>query len=308
MIPVGQPERPTQDRVLALFRDELGYRTLGDWSDRPGNSNVEEVLLGGWLAGRGVPSQQAATAIHRLRTEASATGRTLYEANRAVYSLLRYGVGVKFEAGTPTETVPLVDWDRPEANDFAVAEEVTLRGGHERRPDVVLFLNGIAVGVLELKNSRVTVGDGIRQSLSNQRPEFNAGFFSTVQLVMAGNDSQGLRYGTVGTPEKLFLPWKEDEADDARSKLDKYLLKMCSKRSALIELIHDFILFDAGHKEAARAPHQYFGDQGCAAGMCGEKKGGIVWHTQGSGKSIMMVLLAKWILENNPNARVVIAY
>jgi type I restriction enzyme R subunit len=68
---------------------------------------------------------------------------------------------------------------------------VTLHGQHERRPDIVLYLNGIAIGVLELKNSRVSLGDGIRQSLSNQRPEFNAWFFSTVQLIFAGNDSEG---------------------------------------------------------------------------------------------------------------------
>ena len=83
------------------------------------------------------------------------------------------------------------------------SQEVTLRGKHERRPDLVLYLNGIAVGVLELKNSRVSIGDGIRQSLSNQQPEFNEWFFSTVQFIFAGNDTEGLQYGTVGTPEKI---------------------------------------------------------------------------------------------------------
>jgi type I site-specific restriction-modification system R (restriction) subunit len=99
--------------------------------------------------------------------------------NKAVYSLLRYGVPVKTEAGKVTETVRLIDWEHPENNDFAIAEEVTLRGNHERRPDLVLYVNGIAVGVIELKNSRVSIGDGIRQNLSNQQPEFNEWFFST---------------------------------------------------------------------------------------------------------------------------------
>ncbi|MHB8564662.1 MAG: type I restriction endonuclease, partial [Acidiferrobacteraceae bacterium] len=112
-----------------------------------------------------------------------------------------------------------------------------------RRPDLVLYVNGIAVGVLELKNSRVSIGDGIRQLLSNQQKEFNEWFFSTVQIVFAGNDSEGLQYGTIGTPEKYFLKWKEDEADNSRFKLDKYLLKLCEKRR-LIELLHDFVLFD----------------------------------------------------------------
>src|SRR5262249_49355180 len=156
-----------------------------------------------------------------LRTEAHNHQRGLYGNNQAVYHLLRYGVPVKTEVGRPTETVHLIDWQNPEANDFVVAEEVTLKGGHERRIDVGLYINGIAFGVLELKNSRVSVGDGIRQSLSNQTPEFNAWFFSTVQFVFAGNDSQGLHYGTIGTPEKMFLKWKEDEDDNSRSKLDK---------------------------------------------------------------------------------------
>jgi type I restriction enzyme, R subunit len=175
--------------------------------------------------------------------------------------------------------------------------EAALRSG------IVLYINGIAIGVIELKNSRVSLGDGIRQSLSNQQPEFNAWFFSTVQFIFAGNDSEGLRYGTVGTPETYFLKWKEDEEDNRRFKLDKYLLKMCRK-DRLIEIMHDFVLFDGGAKKLPRV-HQYFGIK-AAERHVREKKGGIIWHTQGSGKSIVMVLLAKWVLENNPHARVAI--
>ena len=210
---------------------------------------------------------------------------------------------VKIEAGEVMETVKLINWQEPEQNDFTIAEEVTLRGNHERRPDIVLYVNGIAVSVLELKNSRVSIGDGIRQNLSNQKPEFNAWFFSTVQLVFAGNDSEGLQYGAIGTPEKYFMKWKEDEGDDSRFKLDKYLLRMCRK-DQLIELMHDFVLFDGGVKKLPRA-HQYFGVK-AAQQHVRDKKGGIIWHTQGSGKSIIMVILAKWILENNPDARVAI--
>ena len=300
---VGQPERVTQNRVIALFRDELGYRYLGDWTDRDGNSNVEEGLLSAWLTKNGYTPAQISVAIYKLRTEADNHNRSLYGNNQAVYNLLRYGVPVKIEAGKVTETVHLINWSEPEKNDFAIAEEVTLKGNHERRPDIVLYVNGIAIGVLELKNSRVSIGDGIRQLLSNQQPEFNDWFFSTVQIVFAGNDSEGLQYGTIGTPEKYFLKWKEDEADNTRFKLDKYLLKMCEKRR-LIELMHDFVLFDGGVKKLPRV-HQYFGIK-AAQQHVRDKKGGIIWHTQGSGKSIVMVLLAKWILENNPNARVVI--
>jgi type I restriction enzyme R subunit len=210
---------------------------------------------------------------------------------------------VKSEAGKVTETVHLINWNKPEMNDFFIAEEVTLMGNHERRPDLVLYVNGIAIGVIELKNSRVSIGDGIRQLISNQRPEFNKWFFSTIQFCYAGNDSEGLKYGTIGTPEKYYLRWKEDEKDDSRFKLDKYLIKMCSKER-ITELMHDFVLFDGGIKKLPRV-HQYFGIK-AAQEHVKQNNGGIIWHTQGSGKSIVMVLLAKWMLEYNPNARVAI--
>ncbi|TSA30385.1 MAG: HsdR family type I site-specific deoxyribonuclease [Verrucomicrobiaceae bacterium] len=299
---VGKPERETQNRVVALFCDELGYRFLGDRSDRD-NSNIEEGLLTAHLIGAGYTQEQISRAIYLLRTEADNPNRCLYENNRAVYGLLRYGVSVKIEAGKVTDTVHVIDWEHPENNDFAIAEEVTLRGGLERRPDLVLFVNGIAVGVIELKNSHVSIGDGIRQLLSNQKKEFNEWFFSTVQIVFAGNDSEGLRYGTVRTEEKYFLKWKEDEEDNSRFKLDKYLIKMCRK-DRLIELMHDFVLFDGGIKKLPRV-HQYFGVK-ASQSYARDYRGGIIWHTQGSGKSIVMVLLAKWILENMPDARVLI--
>ena len=299
----GQPERATQNRVAALFRDELGYRTLGDWSHRPNNSNVEVGLLTTWLAKRGYSAAHVARALDRLQAEAGNANRSLYDNNKAVYSLLRYGVQVQAAPGENSETIWLVDWNDATQNDFAIAEEVTLHGNDERRPDIVIYVNGIAVGVLELKNSRADIGLGIRQSLSNQLPAFNEWFFSTVQLVFAGNDSQGLKYGTIKTKEKYFLSWKEDEADNSRFKLDKYLLKMCDK-ARLIELMHDFVLFDGGVKKLPRV-HQYFGIKAAQAHVQ-RREGGIIWHTQGSGKSIVMVLLAKWILENKPNARVVI--
>ena len=75
----------------------------------------------------------------------------------------------------------------------------------------MLYVNGIALGVLELKRSTVSVAEGIRQNLDNQKKEFIQPFFSTMQLVMAGNDTEGLRYGTIETPEKYYLTWKEDE-------------------------------------------------------------------------------------------------
>lgn len=199
MTTIGQSERATQKRVIALFRDELGYRYLGDWCNREGNSNLEEGLLSAWLTRSGYTPAQISAALYKLHTEADNHSRKLYGNNEAVYELLRYGVKVKTEAGKVTETVHLINWQDPEQNDFALAEEVTLKGNHERRPDIVLYVNGIAVGVLELKNSRASIGDGIRQLLSNQQADFNEWFFSTAQIVFAGNDSEGLQYGAIKT-------------------------------------------------------------------------------------------------------------
>ena len=246
------------------------------WCGRRDNSNVEEGLLSAWLLRCGYTQAQIGVALYKLRTEADNHNRTLYGNNQAVYKLLRYGVPVKIEAGKVTETVHLIDWNNLEKNDFAIAEEVTLKGSHanehERRPDLVLYVNGIAIGVIELKNSRVTIGDGIRQLLSNQLPEFNEWFFSTVQITFASNDSEGLQYGAIGTPEKYFLKWKEDEADNSRYKLDKYLLKMCNKRR-LIELMYDFVLFDGGVKKTAARASVFWYQGGAAA--CAREAG---WH------------------------------
>ncbi len=148
---VGQPERATQNRVLDLFRDELGYRYLGDWTDRASNTNVEESVLSPWLASRGHTPEQINAALYRLRTEADNHTRGLYGNNQAVYSLLRYGVPVKIEAGKVTETVHLIDWDHAEANDFAIAEEVTLRGD-STSPDLPHINASPSAG--RVKNSR----------------------------------------------------------------------------------------------------------------------------------------------------------
>ena len=118
---VGHAERITQNRVVALFRDELGYRYLGDWKDRGTNTNIEPSLLEAYLTQRGYSTAQISAASYRLRTEADSHSRELYGNNHAVYGLLRYGVPVKTEAGKVTETVHLINWHEPEKNDFAIA-------------------------------------------------------------------------------------------------------------------------------------------------------------------------------------------
>ena len=305
MSEVGDRERETQRRVVKLFSDTLGYEYLGDWRDRSGNANIEPDLLHDWLKSQGVDEALASRALHQLSKAAGDTSRSLFDRNRDVYGLLRYGVHVKPDIGEHTETVMLIDWAHPENNDFAIAEEVAIApadaNAHGKRPDVVLYVNGIVLGVLELKRSTVSVGEGIRQNLDNQKPIFIEHFFSTMQLVMAGNTTEGLRYGTIETPEKYYLTWEEEGPGD--DPLQKALIQMCAK-ARFLELIHDFIVFDAGVKKVPRH-HQYFGVR-AAQESVGKREGGIIWHTQGSGKSLIMVWLARWIRENVRDARVLI--
>jgi len=299
-------ERITQNRVMQLFAMTLGYRDLGNLEDEE-NAPIREHDLRSWLIKQGQYSDQVIhKALFEFRKAINVSPTDdLYPINKEGYSKLRYGVKVAEEVGSPVQTVCLIDWKNPEANDFAIAEEVSVKGTNTKRPDLVIYVNGIALGVLELKSASVGVSEGIRQNLDNQHHRFIRPFFGAIQVIMAGNDSQGLYYGTTKTAEKYYLKWKEEgfSYDPDKNLLDQHLVQFCEK-GRFLELIHDFVVFDAGTKKLCR-PNQFFGVRE-ARKYIDRREGGIIWHTQGSGKSLTMVWLAKWIREHQKDARLLI--
>lgn len=304
---IGEPERSVQNRLLALFKEKLKYEYLGNYEYRTCNRNIERKLLFDYLMStKKWSGDEAKRAIAILEKEAYCTPQNMQEKNEKVYSLLRYGVNVSPDVGAKKITVNLIDWEQPDKNQFYIAEEVTINSStpdsFTKRPDLVIYVNGIALAVMELKRSKVSVHDGIRQTIGNQQENFIRPFFSTVQLLFAGNDSQGLYYGVIDTPEKFWLRWKEPDAS-IPNELDRSVTQWFNKER-LLEMIHDFLVFDAGVKKVCR-PNQYFAVK-AAQPRCEKKEGGVIWEAQGSGKSLIMVWLAEWIHENIDNSRVVI--
>lgn len=309
---IGQPEVVTQEKVIKFFKnpDMLGYQYLGNLADEQ-NTNIKEDRLRQYLRLKGYSDKLISGAVTQLMRAAGNTSRGVYDANKAVYSLLKYGAKVSEAPEEAPKTVYFIDDANPLNNDFAIAEEVTVVEQQEKRPDLVIYLNGIAVAVIELKKSSVSVSTGIRQNLTNQKDSFIQGFFTTMQFCMAGNESEGLRYGTLLTSEKFYMEWKEDgfkEHEDERDPVDVRINQKCATignkllkqiyamfdKERFIDLIMNFVVFDKGWKKVCRY-NQYYGIKR-AQHRLKDKQGGIIWHTQGSGKTLTMVWLAKWIL------------
>ena len=336
------PEHAVQDRIIGLLRERLGYEDLGDLSGRE-NACLDREALKRFLVGKQkLTPAQADRAIAELAKRMVCTGHgDLYNVNKEVYFTLRFPLPIPTEPGKPMKQVYFIDWVNPLENTFAVAEEVTVRrqvaaNGH-RRPDVVIWVNGIALCVIELKKANVSVAEGIRQHYRNQQEGEIPAFFAAAQLLMAGNESEGLKYATTLTPEKYWVKWVElartrgglartrasaepcrtqASAEPCRTRqgaepgctqagalLDRSFAQMLAKER-LLGFIHDGVVFDGGVKKVMR-PAQFFALEAAKPRIM-RKESGIIWHSQGSGKSLTMVWLAQWIKEHRPNARVVI--
>lgn len=289
-------EKEVQKQVIETFKS-MGYAYLGDLT-KSDNKNINKESLKAWLIKNQKISDER---WHKIEQKIhNALKNDLYEANQEFYELLIYGVKIKISQNENTQTTYLIDWKDVSKNEFSVAEEVSVKGPNMKRPDMVLYVNGIALGVLELKKSSVSVESGIRQNLDNQKKEFIRDFFKTIQLVMAGNESQGLKYGVIETKEKYYLSWKEEGVlKNLFETIECFL-----KKERFLEFIHDFLIFDKGQKKCARF-HQYFAIKKTQE-FIKRKEGGIIWHTQGSGKSLTMVWLTKWLRRNIQQARILI--
>ncbi|GAA8675659.1 HsdR family type I site-specific deoxyribonuclease [Helicobacter pylori] len=289
-------EKEVQKQVIETFKS-MGYAYLGDLTKND-NENINKESLKAWLVkNQKINNERWQRIEYKIN---KALENDLYEANQKFYELLIYGVKTKISQNESTQTSWLIDCKDVSKNEFSVAEEVSVKGSNMKRPDMVLYVNGIALGVLELKNSSVSVESAIRQNLDNQKKEFIRDFFKTIQLVMAGNESQGLRYGVIETKEKHYLSWKEWGVQKNLFETIECFLK----KERFLEFIHDFLIFDKGQKKCARF-HQYFAVKKTQE-FIHKKEGGIIWHTQGSGKSLTMVWLTQWLRRNRKEARILI--
>lgn len=217
---IGDCERKTQNRVIEFFQKQLHYTYIGNLHDRE-NTNIIEDKLIAYLKSCGYSGRLISGAINELKKATQNMQQGLYSANKEVYSLLKYGAKIKEDIDKPAKTVYFIDFKNVSKNDYYIAEEVTVVGNHEKRPDLVIYVNGIALAVIELKSSRVSVANGIRQNITNQKEHFIENFFTTIQFCVAGNESEGMRYGTIKTPEKYYLEWQDDGFQEYKDECDE---------------------------------------------------------------------------------------
>ena len=266
-------------------------------------------------------------AIEKLRRLPEAS---LVQANEKAYDLLMLGTSVEqeVEGDRKSPQIRYVDWQKPERNQFHVVPEFEVQraDGGRLRPDLVLFVNGIPFAVVECKrrDKNASIEAGIHQMLRNQKPSGIPRLFYTAQMVLSVQPN-AVKYATVGTDERFWSVWKEPEAEAAVRPLiqdrgpgtyepceqDRALWSLLRPRR-LLELTRLFVVFDAGVKKIARY-QQYFAvrstmDRVRRFDEHGRRQGGVIWHTQGSGKSLTMVMLAKALSLANDivNPRVVI--
>ena len=240
----------------------------------------------------------------------------LIRSSEKIYDALLLGKSYPETVGegkTLSFNLKYIDWEHPENNLFHVTEEFAVDSRdkiHNARPDIVLFINGIPFAVIECKAPQISVEQAVEQNIRNQQKEYIPQLYKFAQIVMATNKN-AVKYATTGTPKKFWNVWKEQDTaflegalaqhvtDRTPTEQDRNLISLFSKERVM-ELIRYFVLFDANVKKICRY-QQYFAIKEIIKTIQqsdekGNRQSGVIWHTQGSGKSLTMVMLAKYIL------------
>ena len=334
-IPVAN-EMSTSQRPAIEVLQKLGYKYISEEENKKlRNYILTDVIFKDTLAKKLNEINSYEYKGEKYKFSASTIGQAikdlnedlvtgLISTNEKIYDLLTLGKSYQENMVDGTKRsfdIKYIDFEHPENNDFYVTEEFSvlrMNGKDYARPDIVLFVNGIPLAVIECKDASVPIIQAISQNIRNQKPDYIPGLFKFIQIVMAANKNE-TKYATCGTPDKFWSTWNEQYVEKQNellyktvigrqvTKQDRDIISLFEKERFL-ELIKDFIIFEAGKKKICRY-QQYFAVKAMLERIKQDKKGGVVWHTQGSGKSITMVYITKKIMEDKEiqNPQVVIA-
>lgn len=333
-IPVAN-EMSTSQRPAIEVLQKLGYKYISEEENKKlRNYILTDVIFKDILAKKLNEINSYEYKGEKYKFSASTIGQAIKDlnedlvtgvisTNEKIYDLLTLGKSYQENMVDGTKRsfdIKYIDFEHPENNDFYVTEEFSvlrMNGKDYARPDIVLFVNGIPLAVIECKDASVPIIQAISQNIRNQKPDYIPQLFKFIQIVMAANKNE-TKYATCGTPDKFWSTWNEQYVEKQNELLDKTVIgRQVTKqdrdiislfeKERFLELIKDFIIFEAGTKKICRY-QQYFAVKAMLERIKHDKKGGVVWHTQGSGKSITMVYITKKLMEDKEiqNPQVVI--
>lgn len=333
-IPIAN-EMSTSQRPAIEVLQKLGYKYISEEENKNLRNNIlTDVIFKDILAKKLNEINSYEYKGEKYKFSASTIGQAikdlnedlvtgLISTNEKIYDLLTLGKSYQENMVDGTKRsfdIKYIDFEHPENNDFYVTEEFSvlrMNGKDYARPDIVLFVNGIPLAVIECKDASVPIIQAISQNIRNQKPDYIPQLFKFIQIVMAANKNE-TKYATCGTPDKFWSTWNEQYVEKQNELLNKTVISRqvtkqdrdiisLFEKERFLELIKDFIIFEAGKKKICRY-QQYFAVKAMLERIKHDKKGGVVWHTQGSGKSITMVYITKKLMEDKEiqNPQVVI--